>query len=183
MAVYRILEYPDPLLKRVAEPVDDINAPEVQEMIANMLETLDNTPHCGGLASTQLSTKNPKRIFVFYDFIEGESHEQTATVAVNPEIIKTEGEVHEPEGCMSVYPDFIHPAVSRPQTTTMRCLDQHGNEVEFTRSGYLAKNFVHEIDHLNGKVFIDYLKPLKRSMVDKKIQKIKRVLAKKQDES
>lgn len=182
MTILRILDYPDPKLKRVAISVDDINDPRAQQMITDMLETLEHTPHCGGLASTQLSTVDPFRIFVFYDFIGGVSHEQIATVAVNPEIISTEGEVKEAEGCMSVYPDFIHLAVRRPKTTTMRCLDQTGKVVELTRSGYLAKNFVHEVDHLNGLVFIDHLKPLKRTMVDKKIIKVQRIIEKERNE-
>lgn len=178
MAILSILSYPDPRLKTVAEPVQDINDPTVQQMIDDMLETLLNTPHCGGLAATQLDIKDPKRIFVFYDFIEGTNSKEQATVIINPEIVSTEGEVFEAEGCMSVFPDYIGAEVKRPAKTHMKGLDRHGKPIEFTRTGYLAKNFMHEIDHLNGKLYIDHLKPLKRTMVDKKINKVKRVLDK-----
>lgn len=179
MSVLRILNYPDPRLKTVAEKVENIHDPDVQKMIDDMLETLLNTPHCGGLAATQLDIEHPKQIFVFYDFDESDlSKPQVATVVVNPEIISTEGEVFEEEGCMSVYPDFIQAKVKRPAKTHMRALDRHGNVVEYTRTGYLAKNFMHETDHLNGKLYIDHLKPVKRSVVDGKILKAKRVSAK-----
>lgn len=176
MTVLRILDYPDPRLKKVADKVDDVNAPEVQQMISDMLETLENTPQCGGLAATQLDIAEPKQIFVFYDFDADEPEKgQKATAVINPEIIATEGEVFEPEGCMSVYPDHVHAPVKRPAKTHMRALDPQGNEVEYIRTGYLAKNFMHETEHLNGKLYIDLLKPLKRSMVEKKIKKAKKL--------
>ncbi|OGT30880.1 MAG: peptide deformylase [Gammaproteobacteria bacterium RIFCSPHIGHO2_12_FULL_35_23] len=182
MAVLRILNYPDPRLKTVAEPVTDINDPIVQQMIADMLETLVNTPHCGGLAATQLDIQNPKRIFVFYDFFEDKNSKETPTVVINPEIVNTEGEVFEQEGCMSVYPNEILAAILRPARTHMRGLDRHGKPIEFIREGYLAKNFMHEVDHLNGKLYIDHLKPLKRTMLDKKIKKVRTDHAKQKEE-
>ncbi len=178
MTILRILNYPDPRLKNIAKPVENIQEAAVQRQIDDMLETLTNTPHCGGLASTQLDIQNPYRIFVFYDFDESISSPQVATVAVNPEIISTEGEVCEEEGCMSVYPDFIQVKIVRPAKTNMRCLDREGKSVEFIRTGYLAKNFMHETDHLNGKLCIDHLKPVKRSIIDAKIEKTKHTLNK-----
>jgi peptide deformylase len=178
MTILRVLDYPDPRLKTVAEPVTDINDPEVQQMISDMLETLENTPNCGGLAASQLDITNPKRIFVFYDFIESEGTPAVPTCVVNPEIVHAEGEVFEEEGCMSVYPNYIQAKVMRPAMTHMRALDRHGKPVEYIRSGYLAKNFMHEIDHLNGKLYIDHLKPVKRTMVNGKIAKAKRLVEK-----
>lgn len=172
MSIYRILQYPDPRLKTVAPPVENINDEHVQTMIHSMYETLLNTEHCGGLAATQLDIKNPLRIFVFYDFDESDIENQTARIVVNPEIVKTEGEVFEPEGCMSVCPNNLHVPVKRPALTTMKAIDEHGNPIELTRGGYLAKLFVHEVDHLNGKVYIDHLKPVKRQMINKKIDKL-----------
>ncbi|PIQ43430.1 MAG: peptide deformylase [Gammaproteobacteria bacterium CG11_big_fil_rev_8_21_14_0_20_46_22] len=177
MSTYRILDYPDPRLKTVAQKVDDINAPHVQEMIHNMLETLENTDHCGGLAATQLDIEKPLRIFVYYDYENDDPSNQVARVIVNPEIVKTEGEVNEQEGCMSVYPDHIHAAVKRPALTTMKALNEKGETIELARGGYLAKLFIHEVDHLEGKVYIDHLKPLKRAMLDKKIAKLRKNLA------
>ena len=173
MAILDILKYPDPRLKTKAPAVDDIKSAEVQSMIQDMLETLIQTEHCGGLAATQLDIKNPRRIFVYNDFDEANpSAGSKPLVIVNPEILETEGEVYEPEGCMSVYPNAIQALVKRPAKTTIRALDQFGTVLEITRTGYLAKLFQHEVDHLNGTVYIDHLKPLKRQMVDKKIEKV-----------
>jgi peptide deformylase len=180
MTILRILDYPDPRLKTCAPAVDDINNPEIQQMIDDMLETLQHTPRCGGLAATQLDILAPRRIFVFYDFIEEQNTAPVATAVVNPEIVSIEGEVFEEEGCMSVCPDFVHAKVKRPARTHMRALDRYGQSVEYVRTGYLAKNFQHEIDHLNGTLYIDYLKPIKRSVVDAKIAKVQKLIAKQQ---
>ena len=181
MTVLRILAYPDPRLTICAPPVEDVQADEIQKMIADMVETLENTPHCGGLAATQLDIASPKRIFVFYDFIEGKDDQKPViTVAINPEILSTEGEVYEEEGCMSVFPQLVSAKVTRPKRTHMRALNPKGEWVEYIREGYLAKNFMHEIDHLNGKLYIDYLKPLKRKLLDAKMEKLNRLISKKQ---
>lgn len=178
MSILRILDYPDPRLKNQAKSVMNVSDVEVQTMIQNMLETLKNTEHCGGLAATQLDIKEPLQIFVYYDYENDNPENARPRVAVNPEIISTEGEVVEPEGCMSVYPDYIHASVKRPQQTTMRALDENGEIFELTRGGYLAKLFVHEVDHLQGQLYIDRLKPMKRSLLDKKIQKLRKKLKK-----
>lgn len=173
MTILGILKYPDPRLKTVAPPVDDIQSADVQKMIEDMLETLQHTEHCGGLAATQLDIKHPKRIFVYNDFDEDNADAGSKSlVIVNPEIVAIEGEVKETEGCMSVYPDDIQAVVLRPAKTTMKAIDQFGNPLELIRTGYLAKLFQHEIDHLNGKLYIDHLKPLKRQMLNKKIEKV-----------
>jgi peptide deformylase len=168
MTVLRILEYPDPRLKTVARKVTNINDAKVQKDIDDMLETLLKTPHCGGLAATQLDIKDPYYIFVFFDNDEN----STPICVVNAEIIDTQGEVFEDEGCMSVYPNHIRASVTRPKKTKIKCLDRHGKEHELERDGYLAKLFVHETDHLDGKVYIDHLSTLKRGMIDKKITKV-----------
>lgn len=177
MSIYSILQYPNPRLKTVAPAVEDIHAPHVQTMIHNMLETLNHTEHCGGLAATQLDIEHPLRIFVYYDYENDDHSTQVARAIINPEIIKTEGEVFEEEGCMSVYPDHIHAAVTRPAFTTMKAMNEKGESIELTRGGYLAKLFIHEVDHLNGKVYIDHLKPLKRQLLDKKITKLRKKIA------
>lgn len=178
MAVLRILDYPDPRLKNQAQPVDSVLDDDVQQMIQNMLETLKNTDQCGGLAATQLDIKDPLQIFVYYDYENDNPENAQPRVAVNPEIISTEGEVVEPEGCMSVYPDHIQASVKRPEKTTMRAMDENGETFESTRGGYLAKLFIHEVDHLQGRLYIDHLKPVKRNMLDKKIQKLRKKLKK-----
>ncbi|MEM9243218.1 MAG: peptide deformylase [Pseudomonadota bacterium] len=169
MTLLKILNYPNPRLKTKAQTVEDVHNEKVQQMIADMLETLQNTPHCGGLAASQLDIAHPLRIFVFYD---SEDSSSNPTCIVNPEVIKTEGEVFEEEGCMSVYSDQILAKVKRPQRTTIKGLDTRGETIEMAREGYLAKLFVHECDHLDGKLYIDYLKPLKRKLIEKKIAKV-----------
>lgn len=178
MTILKILDYPNPRLKNQAPRVDDVSAPAVQTMIQDMLETLKNTEQCGGLAATQLDIKDPLQIFVYYDAEDNNPESTEARVAVNPEIVSTEGEVVEPEGCMSVYPDHIYAAVKRPEQTTMRAMDENGETFESTRGGYLAKLFIHEVDHLQGRLYIDHLKPVKRNMLDKKIQKLRKKLKK-----
>lgn len=172
MTILAVLEYPDPRLKTVGLPVTDVHASETKTMISDILETLENMKHCGGLAATQLDIKHPQQIFVFYDFNESEPEKRTPMVVINPKIVKTEGSVIEEEGCMSVHPNYIQAKVTRPAFTTIEALDEQGIQMELTRGGYLAKLFVHEIDHLQGKLYIDHLKPLKRKMVDVKVSKI-----------
>ncbi|MCP4474138.1 MAG: peptide deformylase [Gammaproteobacteria bacterium] len=181
MALLRILNYPDPRLKTIAPAVEDIHDPTVQQMIADMLETLKNTPHCGGLAATQLDIKAPQRIFVFYD--SNDRALADAVCVVNPEIIAMEGEVHEPEGCMSVYCEHITAAIKRPARTRIRALSPDGKTIELERDGYLAKLFEHEIDHLNGKLYIDHLgmTSMKRRLIERKVAKVKRALKRQQD--
>jgi peptide deformylase len=178
MTVLRILNYPDPRLKYVAGVVQDVKDPAVQSMLDDMLETLEKTESCGGLAACQLDIAKPLRIFVYWDFDETNPISQTIDYFINPEIVSTEGDVFEKEGCMSVYCDNINEAVYRPKKTTLRGIDREGNVVEKTREGYLAKLYIHETDHLNGKLFIDHLKPLKRKMVDRKIEKIRKAIKK-----
>lgn len=170
MTILRILDYPDSRLKAIAPSVEDVHNPRIQTMIADMVDTLQNTEHCGGLAATQLDIQNPARIFVYYDFQEKAPQQaQTLMVVVNPVIVETVGEVVEEEGCMSVYSAPVK--VARPKCTTIEALDPQGNPVRLTREGYLAKLYIHEIDHLNGILNIDHLKPFKRALIDEKIKK------------
>lgn len=175
MAVLKILDYPNPRLKTVAKTVKDFNQADVQRDVDDLLETLVETPHCGGLASTQVDIKDPYRMFAFFD---SEDSKSNPMYLINPEIVTMDGEVIEDEGCMSVYPEYIHAPVKRPAETTIRGYDREGKVCELTRGGYLAKLFVHEVDHLNGTVYIDHLSSLKRKMVDKKINKVRRLLNK-----
>lgn len=172
--VLTILDYPDPRLKLVAKLIEDVCQPVFQRAFDDMLETLQKTPHCGGLAWSQLDIPylpDPYRAFVFYDANESQSN---PTCIINPEIVETSGEVFEEEGCMSVFCDQVSAKVKRPQWTKIRGIDREGQPIVFERDGYLAKLFVHECDHLNGKLYIDYLLPLKRRMVDRKVAKVRR---------
>ena len=171
MVLLRILDYPDPRLKTIAPAVTDIHDPRIQQMVDDMLETLEKTPHCGGLAATQLDIIDPVRIFVFYDDDHGQNN---AICVINPEIVETVGEQFEEEGCMSVYSDYIRIRVKRPVATKLSAIDRHGKPFTLERDSYLATLFIHETDHLNGKLCIDHLKPIKRKMIDKKIDKIRK---------
>lgn len=171
MAILAILDYPNQRLTKAAPVVDDVHQSEIQQMVDDMLETLLNTPRCGGLAATQLDIVKPKRIFVFYD---SNDSQKNPTCVINPEIVETSGEVFEEEGCMSVYSEQLSAKVKRPKRTKIKGLDRHGQVIEMEREGYLAKLFVHECDHLDGKLYIDYLLPLKRRLLDKKVSKLKR---------
>ncbi len=175
MTILRILDYPDPRLKKVAKPVTDFNDENVQRDLDDLLETMNNTKHCGGLAATQVDIKDPYRMFVFFDSDDSKSK---PAYIINPEIVEMVGEVDEEEGCMSVYPQYVHANVKRPEKTTIKGFDRKGKPVEMTRDGYVAKLFVHEVDHLNGKIYIDHLSSLKRKLIDKKITKVRRLLDK-----
>jgi peptide deformylase len=167
MTILNILQYPDPRLKIKAQQVKDINDPNIQKIINDIFETLHNTPNCAGLAAAQLDIKNPPRITVL-----AKSSQNDEMCLVNPVILKGEGEVFEEEGCMSIYPDKIHARVKRYAKIWLYALDRHGNDISRECDGFLARCVQHELDHLEGIVFIDHLSHLKRSLVDKKIVKI-----------
>ena len=170
MAIRPILIHPDPRLKAVAEPVDDISD-ELRKLADDMLETMYDAPG-RGLAATQVGVM--KRLFVM-DCAHKEGQDPDPVVLVNPEILarSDETQVYE-EGCLSI-PD-IYADVERPAEVQMRWLDLNGREQERTFGGFEAVCVQHELDHLNGRLYIDYLKPLKRQMITRKMQKLKREL-------
>lgn len=170
MAMIEILQYPDPRLRIKARIVTDFNDPELQKIIDDMFETLYNTENCAGLAATQLAIPNPPRVTV----IDVSSEHNQPLCLINPEILAREGEVALPEGCMSVHPDHVHETVRRAPRIKAKAYDRHGKEFTFEAEGLLAKCVQHEIDHLNGKLYIDHLSTLKRHLVETKIKKILR---------
>jgi peptide deformylase len=169
MAVVGILQYPDPRLKKVGDVVKDVHAPEVQAMIADMFETLYAEEHCAGLASTQLDFAHPKQITVI-DFSE---EKDQPLCLVNPEIIAREGETNTAEGCMSVS-GGAYEKVKRAERITVRYVTKDGKTVEATHDAFMAKCIQHEVDHLNGKLFIEHLSRLKQSRIHQKILKVKK---------
>jgi peptide deformylase len=169
MAMVAILNYPNPRLHKKGEIVTDVSAPDVQAMIDDMFYTLEHTNNCAGLAATQMDFANPKAITVLNDYSEDGSQPRCL---INPVIIEQEGEQFEDEGCMSVYPRHIYEPVKRAARIKVRALDRHGNTIEYSAEGYVAKLIQHEIDHLNGMVYIQRLSSLKRGRVDEKIRKI-----------
>ena len=164
MAVLPIVKYGDDVLRRPAERVTDIDG-ALQKLIDDMVETMYAAPGVG-LAANQVGV--PQRVAVIDLSVgkrPGELH-----VVINPEIVETEGEQQEEEGCLSI-PDFTE-LVMRPQRAVMRYLDRNGEERELRGDGLMARAICHEIDHLNGTLFVDYLRGFKRDRILKKIQKL-----------
>lgn len=165
MAILDILHFPDPRLRQVAEPVEQVDE-EIRQLADDMLETMYAAPGIG-LAAIQVNVK--KRVIVM-DVSEDKSQ---PLCLINPEVIAAEGEEEMQEGCLSV-PGFYE-TVRRPEKVHLRALDREGQVVEFDADGLLAVCIQHEIDHLNGKLFVDYLSMLKRQRIRKKLEKAQRV--------
>jgi len=159
-----ILKYGKPELKRVSEPVNAFNG-ELEELVRNMVETMYSAPGIG-LAAPQVGL-NIRLATV--DLSVGEEAGQLITIC-NPEIVSVEGEQKSEEGCLSI-PEFTDTIV-RPKKLVVRGQNIHGEELIIEADGLLARCFGHEIDHLNGIMFIDHLSPLKRNLIRNKIRKL-----------
>ncbi len=174
MAIIEILQYPDPRLRKKGERVEKVDA-EIQKIVDDMFETHYNADNCAALAATQLNFKHPKKITV----IDFSKEKNQPLCLINPEIIAREGELTQEEGCMSVgggeFQGSIYEKVTRAAKIQVRALDRNGNPLEFEAEGYMAKCIQHELDHLEGKLFIDHLSRLKKSRIDKKIAKMTRL--------
>src|SRR5688572_19269180 len=164
MAKLPILEFPDPRLRTVARPVEKVDA-DLSRLIDDMFETMYAAPGIG-LAATQVDVH--RRLLVL-DVSEDQSRPM---VFVNPEILSAEGHQVYQEGCLSV--PGIYADVTRANSVRVRALDRHGAAFEIEADGLLAVCIQHEMDHLAGKVFVDYLSPLKREQVRKKLAKAAR---------
>ena len=167
MALLPILEFPDPRLRTKAVDVDpaDLATPAFQALLDDMFETMYEAPGIG-LAASQVDVH--KR-FMVIDVSEDRSRPM---VFANPEIVASEGGQVYQEGCLSV--PGIYADVTRADTITVRFLDRQGQPQELTTDGLLAVCIQHEMDHLDGKLFVDYLSPLKREMVKKKLAKARK---------
>jgi len=162
MTILTILEFPDPRLRTVAKPVAVVDD-SVRRLIDDMFETMYDAPGVG-LAASQV---NVHQRIVVIDVSEDKSQ---PLVFINPEIVVLDAELHEyDEGCLSV-PGFYETVV-RPEHIRVTALDRNGKSFTITPSGLLAVCIQHELDHLNGKLFVDYISPLKRSRIRKKLEK------------
>ena len=161
-----ILEYPDPRLKKVAAPVT-VFGPEIERLVRDMAETMYEAPGIG-LAATQVDVH--KRVIV----IDISETRDQLRVFVNPELLEAEGEAECEEGCLSV-PGY-YDKVTRAASIRVRAQNERGETFELATDGLLAVCIQHEMDHLLGKVFVDYLSPLKRARLAGKFKK-KRKLA------
>lgn len=168
MALLPILEFPDPRLRKIAQPVDDITD-NIRQLTDDMLETMYDAPGIG-LAATQVNVH--KRIVV----IDVSEDNDSPLVLINPEWEGIGDEMQSyQEGCLSV-PEFFDD-VARHSHIIYRALDREGNAIEAQAQGLLAVCIQHELDHLNGKLFVDYLSNLKRDRIRKKLVKKQRDLA------
>ena len=163
MAIRKILHYPDKRLRIPGAPVTDFGA-ELQALIDDMAETMYAAPGVG-LAATQIG--EAKRLFIV-DVSSGDGPSDLR-VFVNPEFIKTEGKIEWEEGCLS-FPG-IHSDITRAERVKLRAQDRHGKWFEIDADELMAIALQHEFDHLEGKLMIDHLSPLKRRIVHRAMQK------------
>ncbi|MCB1926370.1 MAG: peptide deformylase [Gammaproteobacteria bacterium] len=161
MAILDILHFPDARLRNVAKPVDVVDA-GVRQLVDDMFATMYDAPGIG-LAAIQVN--DPRRVIVVDT---SEDHSQPLAL-INPEILTKEGEEQMDEGCLSV--PGIYETVKRAERIRVRALNRDGQPFEMDVDGLLAVCIQHEIDHLDGKLFVDYLSNLKRQRIRKKLEK------------
>ena len=161
MAILNILHFPDPRLRNKALPVETVDD-EIRQLAHDMLETMYQAPGIG-LAATQVDIL--KRVIV----IDISDDNSEPLILVNPELMETKGEREFQEGCLSVPESYE--MVTRADTIKFKALDLDGKPFERTAEGLLATCIQHEIDHLDGKLFVDYLSNLKRDRIRKKLEK------------
>lgn len=163
MSILNILHYPDERLRTVAAPVQQVDG-EIRTLVDDMFETMYQAPGIG-LAATQVDVH--KRVLVI-DISEDKSE---PLCFINPEIITSSGEEKMDEGCLSV-PGIYEPVI-RAKQITVRALGRDGNSFDLDVNGLLAVCIQHEMDHLEGKLFVDYLSEMKRQRIRKKMQKLR----------
>lgn len=161
MAILPIVEFPDPRLLQKTVPVAAVDD-AIRGLVADMLETM-YADQGVGLAANQVGVL--KRIFVMDDSRDGSNPE----VFINPEIVESHGEITLGEGCLS-FPG-IYAQITRPEFITIQALDLDGKAFTKSASDYEARCFLHELDHLNGITFLDYMTPVKRKLMLAKLQK------------
>jgi peptide deformylase len=161
MAKLEVLRFPDERLRTVAKPVTEVND-EVRQIVKDMLETMYDENGIG-LAATQVNIH--QRIVV----IDVSEERNEPLVLINPEITNKSGSTTSEEGCLSVPHSWAK--VDRAEEITVKALNEQGEEYSFDADGLLAICTQHELDHLMGKLFIDYLSPLKRQRIRKKLEK------------
>src|SRR5215216_3124895 len=161
MAVLKITEFPEQVLKEVGAPIERFDA-ELERLVSDMFETMYAAEGVG-LAAPQVGLS--LRLFVM-------DCEGLKLVAANPEILSAEGEQEGEEGCLSV--GRIHAPLNRAARVRLRAQDVRGEWFEQDAGGLAARCFLHETDHCDGLLFLDHLSPLRRDMVKRRFQKVKR---------
>lgn len=161
MAILEILHFPDPRLRKTAEPVAEVND-EIRKIVDDMLQTMYAAPGIG-LAANQVNIQ--KQIIV----IDVSQEKNEPLCLINPEIIERDGDEEMEEGCLSV--PGVYETVQRARHIRVRALGRDGNPFELEDDDLLAVCIQHEMDHLKGKLFVDYLSALKRQRIQKKLEK------------
>ena len=164
MPVRPIVKYGDPVLRNPTQPVGEIDA-ALQKLIDDMVDTMYAAPGVG-LAANQVAIA--KRLAVI-DLTVGKKP-GNLHILINPEIVEMEGQITEEEGCLSI-PDFVE-NVTRPERVKVRFTDRNGQQRELQGEGLMARALCHEIDHLNGGLYIDHVRGFKKDRILKKIQKL-----------
>ena len=165
--VRKIVKYGEPILETKAEAITEFDTPELRELIADMWETMYAAKGVG-LAAPQIGMS--KRVSVI-DISVGEDESQKIVI-INPEIAFTDGKQNGEEGCLSI-PGFRE-MVSRANKVTVRAQNEKGDSIELQGEELLARAFQHEIDHLNGILFISHISALKRDIIRRKIKKLQK---------
>jgi peptide deformylase len=166
--IYPIVKYGQPVLEQRGADITEFDTPELRQLIDDMFESMYAAKGVG-LAAPQIGIG--KRLAVI-DTTTGEDEGQKI-VLINPEIIKMEGTQKSEEGCLSI-PTFRE-QVNRPKKVTVRAQDVTGKQFEMTGEDLLARAFLHETDHLNGKLYISHISALKRDLIRRKIRKLQKL--------
>jgi peptide deformylase len=161
MAVLEVLTFPDERLRIIAEPVEEVND-NIRQLVSDMFETMRDERGIG-LAATQVNVH--KRVVV----MDVSDDQEEARVFINPEITHKNGTTVSEEGCLSVPNNYAK--IDRAESITVKALDENGKPFELEADGLLAICIQHELDHLQGKLFVDYLSSLKRERIKKKLEK------------
>lgn len=167
MAERPIVIYGDPVLRKVCQPVDELDR-EIKDLVADMIATLKKAQGLG-LAAPQVGVL--KRAFIVD--LSAVDITETLRAFINPEIIETSGEVELEEGCLS-FPG-LYLKIVRPANVKVKATDLDGNQFETEARGLVARAILHEYDHLEGKLFIDRLSPLARTMIKGRLRKLAEV--------
>jgi peptide deformylase len=162
--IYPIVKYGDPVLEKPAQPITKFDD-DLRKLVADMFESMYEA-HGVGLAAPQIGISS--RLAVID--VSFKEDPDAKLVLANPEVIRVEGKQTQQEGCLSL-PEFRE-NVTRPKKVTIRAQDENGNWYEKTAEDLLARAFVHEIDHLNGRLYISHVSALKRDLIKRKVKKL-----------
>lgn len=171
MAIRKIIYLPDERLRKQSKQVETFDD-NLQILIEDMFETMYDAKGVG-LAAPQIG------INIMLSVLDVVGDKQTQIVIINPEVVESQEVETFQEGCLSV--PGVYDKVKRAKWVKVKALDRHGEPFEIEGEGLLGECLQHEIDHLNGKLFVDLLSPLKRNMARKKLEKVKRAMAKRSD--